>query len=311
MEKLTALMTVYNEPIFTKACLESIEPVVDEIVIIEGSWLGDSSTYDYGTNKPSDDGTRQIVEEFCSKYPKKTQLLDSALDEATCRNMGLSVANNDWILHLDCDEFYDTEKLKIYKDILGSNEHPKFGPNRFPNFIFGVNEKSFYLNFKYYTTGFRYRLFNRNYCHYGSGNGVGDILRTNENKDAPRIDLQDIDMFHFQWVGNRHKVISSPNIERQQEMIRRLDKDPNDEQERLGTWHWWINDICMKFDGTNYEELIKKNGGSIHPWSLRHDDCRPEVHVVDENFKWPSYLYNYDWFQPEEKGFIDFTDRKK
>ena len=295
MNKISALMTVYNESTFTDACLRSIEPLIDQFVIVEGSWKGLRGTYDYKENLRSSDGTREIVEKFVKDFPHKATLYNSLEDEECCRNLGLGACDNRWILHLDSDEFYYLDQLSKLKERL--HEYPN-------NSILMFKEYSFYFNFNYYTVGKKKRLFDGWNLQYYSNNGVGDVLKNMSGEPNVELDVP-ASILHFQWVGNRKKVLDSPNYERQLHNMKQFKLDPKEHY--IGCWDWWVKEVYTQFNGKNLKELEAKCNGSIHPWSYHHKEHRPRLLEIDDEFVFPGYLYRYPWFDIQEEGLIDFS----
>ncbi len=84
--KLSLAMIVKNEARCLARCLQSVRPIVDEIIVV-----------DTGSN----DGTAQISEEFGAKVFH----FDWVDDFSAARNFSLEQAGGDWILVLDADEY--------------------------------------------------------------------------------------------------------------------------------------------------------------------------------------------------------------
>jgi hypothetical protein len=295
MRKISALICVYNDNVFTKACLENIQLCADQIVIVEGSWNGARGTYDYGENKSSDDGTRRIVEQFAALYPDKVVLTDSIGDEECCWNLGLSFCEHNWVLNLGSDEFYWPEQINALKGEFLENTE-KEGVD-----FLRLMQYTFYFNFRHYMHGRTVRLFNTaNGVYYSSANGVGDILEGGNRKvaDAPA------NYCHFQWVGDRHKVLCSRNIDREIKVQRAMGEDP-DKVMRLGGWRWWLKHIYSQFDGKNLAALEEKNRGSVNPWSFLHEEHRVgKLKPVDHTFVFPGTVSAAPWFNPREEGLV-------
>jgi len=292
---LSALMCVYNDSVFTKACLEGIQPCVDQIVIVEGSWNGLRGTYDYGENRSSDDGTRRIVEQFQALYPDKVVLVDSMGDEECSRNLGLNLCKHDWVLHLDSDEFYWPHQIMGLKAELPALEAQGFDR-------LSIIQYTFYFNFRLCMKGRRIRLFNAGLgIAYTSGNNVGDVLVGGVSKTGE----VEIENCHFQWVGDRHKVLATPNINREDRYQREVLNEDPEKITHIGSWKWWLHHIYLQFDGTNLAELEHKNMGSIHPFSYFYEDCRrdPLVEWPNPN-QFPEAVKQAPWFNFETKGLV-------
>jgi hypothetical protein len=296
MRGVSALFCVYSDSVFTKACLNGIKSCVDQIVIVEGSWDGPRGTYDYGENKRSDDGTRDIVEKFAAEHSNKVVLVDSVGDEECSRNFGLSLCTHDWVLHLDSDEFYwphELNRLKI--NILEDLEANGIDRLKFP-------EYSFYFNFRHCFFGNKIRMFNKGLgITYFSANGVGDNLQGGLNKE---VLVPSVSFAHFQWIGDRHKVLCTRNIEREKTYQRSMGQDP-DKIIPMGGWRWWLNQVYLKFNGKNLKELEAKNMGSIHPWSFLHEDQRHhEMQQVQNQEMFPEHVRTAPWFNFAEEGLV-------
>jgi hypothetical protein len=289
-------MCVYNDAVFTKACLEGIEPCVDQIVIVEGSWDGPKGTYDYGRNVSSDDGTRRVVDQFAALHPTKVVVADSIGDEECSRNLGLHLCEYEWILHLDSDEFYWPKHLKELRESGLESLERDYDRLKFP-------EYAFYFNFKHYMLSSKIRMFNASRgISYFSANGVGDNLFGGIEKETL---VPEVQFCHFQWIGNRHKVLCTRNIDREKKFQRSQGEDP-EKVVPIGGWQWWLKEIYLKFDGTNLQELEAKNRGSIHPWSFLHPDQRNhKMKRVTERKEFPLHVRRAPWFDFQHKGLSE------
>ncbi len=92
MTKISAVIITFNEEKNIGRCLESLNGIVDEIVIVDSF---------------STDGTKDI----CSKFENVTFLDQKWLGYSESKNVGNDKAQNDWILSIDADEALD-EKLQ-------------------------------------------------------------------------------------------------------------------------------------------------------------------------------------------------------
>ena len=63
--KIVAVMCVYNSADVIKPCLESIDGVVDRIIILDNKWIGYE---DSNKTANSNDGTLDIIREYDSNY---------------------------------------------------------------------------------------------------------------------------------------------------------------------------------------------------------------------------------------------------
>ncbi|MCS7301430.1 MAG: glycosyltransferase, partial [Fimbriimonadales bacterium] len=102
--KITLSMIARNEAQYLEACLQSVQGVVDEIVLVDTG---------------SDDATPQIAE----RYGAKVIRTEWRHDFAAARNIALQHATGDWILVLDADERLTPESKQA---ILNAVRHPQF-----------------------------------------------------------------------------------------------------------------------------------------------------------------------------------------
>jgi glycosyltransferase involved in cell wall biosynthesis len=298
MTSIAGVMCVYNDALFVRECLQGVEPVLDQIVIVEGSW--NRGGYDYGGNFRSDDGTIEIIQEFAASYPDKVVLGQSIWDEATSRNLTLALSDHDWVLELASDEFYHLEELQNMKDMLIDSWSDVESV--------GFPEVALYFNFRNCVRGYpRRRLHNIKGREYISANGTGDIW-TSVGKSI--VSLNTITMYHVQWVGNRDKVIHTNNIDKEAAKLKRkgFTEDPI---KIPGTWAWWLENIYLKFDGSNLAELERKNRGSLHCWGYYQKQYRDmRIDSIDPDTL-PASIREAPWFDGEEIGVVDFKEKKR
>lgn len=293
---LSALCCVYNDSTFIDACLRSMEPYIDQIVVVEGSWSGIKGTYDYKANLRSDDGTLEIVEKFARDFPEKTILVNAIGDEGVCRNFGLALCNEPYILQLDSDEFYYPNQLREFRQNLIWKLDKDAD-------VFTINSLGFIFNFRMHFKGPQARIFRNNGLYYGYGLSVGDVLKR-DDREIKYQHINEITNLHFQTIGDRSKVSKNNMFEREKEILKNMGQDP--EILHPGGYRWWYEEVFLKYDGTNLKELEEKCKGSIHIWSYNHSECRNiKVHEIPEDFVWPAYLYEQRWFNPDFKGRIE------
>lgn len=95
-------MIVKNEEAFLEQCLQSVQGLVDEIIIVDTG---------------STDKTKKIALRFTSKvYDFKW-----CDDFAAARNESLKYATGDWILVLDADEVISKEDFAVIKELISDN----------------------------------------------------------------------------------------------------------------------------------------------------------------------------------------------
>ena len=97
MAKISACIISYNEEKKIEDCLKSLQPVVDEIIIVDSN---------------STDQTIEIAKKYTDKIFTQT-----FLGYGKQKNFAVSKANHDWIINLDCDERLSEKLQKSILDI--------------------------------------------------------------------------------------------------------------------------------------------------------------------------------------------------
>jgi len=91
-------MVCYNDMPQIVDTIESMYPLVDEIVAVDGRYIDFPGEEDYST-----DGTREYLQSI-----DKVRLIDGAgFIEPDKRNLYLVGTNEDWYFHLDADETWE------------------------------------------------------------------------------------------------------------------------------------------------------------------------------------------------------------
>lgn len=99
MGTLTLSMIVKNEEKYLKDCLESVNGVVDDIVIV-------------------DTGSTDKTLEIAKEYKAKIYHFEWINDFSAARNYALQYSSGDWILYLDADERLDPNSIKELKRLI-------------------------------------------------------------------------------------------------------------------------------------------------------------------------------------------------
>src|SRR3989338_2723337 len=100
MNKLSVVISAYNEEKNIKDCLDSIKNLADEIVVVDN--LSADKTAEIARNY-----TKKVFEQ--KNDPKNIDLQ---------KNLGFSRASGDWILSLDADERATPELTREIKSVL-------------------------------------------------------------------------------------------------------------------------------------------------------------------------------------------------
>lgn len=119
MKKISATIITLNEEDKIRQCLESLQGVADEIVVVDSL---------------STDNTKSICEEFGVKFVEQKWLGYSEQ-----KNLANNIASNDWILSIDADEVLSDELKKSILKIKNEeretkNEELVYSFNRLNNY---------------------------------------------------------------------------------------------------------------------------------------------------------------------------------
>ena len=96
-------MIVKNEEKLLSKCLESVQNLVEEIIIV-------------------DTGSTDKTKEICDKYQAKTYDFIWTESFSEARNFGINKATKEWILWLDADEEIIIKNIEEFKNSLESNK---------------------------------------------------------------------------------------------------------------------------------------------------------------------------------------------
>ena len=163
MPKISACIISFNEQDKIEDCLNSLQPVADEIVLVDSL---------------STDRTIEIAEKYTDRI-----IHQAFLGHIEQKNLAVEKASHDWIISLDCDERLSPELqqsiLKI-KDRLDDAD------------AYCMSRKTYYiyrwLNHCWYPD-IKTRLFNRNSSRWGGTNPHDHIITTGNNIQRLKGDI--------------------------------------------------------------------------------------------------------------------------
>jgi len=115
MNKISAVIITLNEEDLLQNCLDSIEDIADEIIVVDS----------FSTDK---------TEEICSKNKKLRfyhRKFDGYIEQ---RNYAVSLANNPYILAIDADEALSFDLHNSIKELKENWTHDYYSFNRLNNF---------------------------------------------------------------------------------------------------------------------------------------------------------------------------------
>jgi glycosyltransferase involved in cell wall biosynthesis len=163
MPKISACIISYNEEARIEACLKSLLPVADEIVVVDSL---------------STDRTREIA----AKYTE--QVFEQAfLGHVEQKNFAVQKASHDWILSLDCDERLDATLTQSILEVKNRLDEAA---------AWRMARKTFYiyrwLNHCWYPD-IKTRLFNRKLAKWGGINPHDHVEVTQGSVKTLRGDI--------------------------------------------------------------------------------------------------------------------------
>ncbi len=114
MVKISGVILTFNEERNIARCIESIQSVVDEIVVVDS----------FSTDKTA---------EICKSYGVRFEQFpfDGYIEQ---KNRGLSLTTNDYVLSLDADEALSPELMKSIQQIKQNWTHDGYTMNRLSNY---------------------------------------------------------------------------------------------------------------------------------------------------------------------------------
>lgn len=170
MPKISACIISFNEEQKIEDCLRSLQPVVDEIIVVDSL---------------STDKTREIVTRYTDKFYEQ-----KFLGHVEQKNLAVSKASHDWILSLDCDERLSDQlqdSIRNVKDALA-----QFDAYKMPRKTFYVYR---WLNHCWYPDK-KIRLFNKNKARWGGTNPHDKVI-----VDTANIKELKGDILHYSFAS--------------------------------------------------------------------------------------------------------------
>lgn len=168
MAKISACIISYNEEDKIEACLQSLEGIADEIIVVDSL---------------STDSTRQIAKKYTHNITQQ-----AFLGHVEQKNLAVSKAKHDWILSLDCDERL-SDKLKAsilaHKGALERYDAYKMARRTF--YVYRWFNHCWYPDQKI-------RLFNTNQAQWGGVNPHDKVVVR-----GSRVGRLDGDILHYSF----------------------------------------------------------------------------------------------------------------
>lgn len=159
-----------NEEKYIETCLQALAPTGLEVVVV-------------------DTGSTDRTKEIAAKYTKSVYDYEWCNDFSKARNFAVSMAKNDYILSLDCDEFIETLSVNSIVDFLKKNPRG-IGRIKLTNFLksgTGVGKSTEYMA----------RVFNRKFVHFEDS--IHEQLRT-KDKSPFVMQTLDVSVLHMGYL---------------------------------------------------------------------------------------------------------------
>lgn len=118
---VTLCLIVKNEAKYISTCIESVRPLVDQIMI-------------------ADTGSTDDTVVICRRYTDRVETIDFSMGFSNARNHLVRKVKTKWVLFLDADEYFDSVELKRLGDFISdaSSEVDAFSLLRYNFFSSGA-----------------------------------------------------------------------------------------------------------------------------------------------------------------------------
>lgn len=146
--KLSAAIITLNEERNIRDCLESVESLADEIVVLDS----------FSTDR---------TEEICREYPKVRFCQNAFSGHVQQKNLAAEKCKGEWILSLDADERISGELQESISNFLGDGPSDEIAGAKFPRLTFHMKRPIRHCG--WYPNA-RYRLFRKGRAHWGGEN---------------------------------------------------------------------------------------------------------------------------------------------
>ena len=221
---ITSIIVVKNESKNLQACITSIQPFVDEILVADTG---------------STDNTCTILSETFNINPFHSCLKpEECFSLSSVRNILIGEAKNGWILTLDADESIDFQNLNQLRKDLTQNTHGYFGL-----WINKTAENNIFHDYKLFL--FRKSIQMRGLIHE---NVTSDIRRKGLNAAW----TNSFKVIHRESKTNNYAMQNS----RRQRLLRAIKLEPNNAR-----YYWFLGLTCLQID--KKEEAIKMLKNSL------------------------------------------------
>lgn len=161
--KISAVIITFNEEHNIQRCLESLQKVADEIVVVDSS---------------STDNTHNICKTFNCKF-----IENAFKGHIQQKNFALEQAANDYVLSLDADEELSPELINSILEVKNNWQYHAYYFNRLSSYC-----GKFFPHGSWYPDR-KIRLFDRRIGRWGGVNPHDKVILTEEKKQHIKGDL--------------------------------------------------------------------------------------------------------------------------
>jgi glycosyltransferase involved in cell wall biosynthesis len=265
MASITVGVLCYNEEKLIGPCVDSIAPHVDRVVITDGTMFGSIPNDEDMDQRcsPSTDRTPLIIRSLVQKHNNVISL-DwhdvPRMPEKDVRNFQLVMCVSDWFMIVDVDEIWDEPEIMRLHHFLDNTKDQDFT----------VKCRNFFYNPNTFIDQRLKRVFRDDAERRFYGNNEMQREKYSEMPD-------DIFFYHYGFI-DAEKVKA------------RCEIYGGDYYKSCGPW--WFENIYSAYDGTNFDELCKKNGGVFHIFGKRFPGYG-NWRLVNEEVEHPEIMREY------------------
>lgn len=175
---LSASIITYNEAENIKACLDSVNDIVDEIIVLDSF---------------STDDTEKICREY-SKVKFSQHPFDGHIQQ---KNRAIEKCSSEWILCVDADERVSPELQQSIKTFLAGNPGEKIAGVKFPRLTYHMHT---YIRHGGWYPNARFRLVRNGRAYWGGENPHDRLILDGKGKKIKG------DLIHYTAKDLSHQV---------------------------------------------------------------------------------------------------------
>lgn len=177
-QKLTVAIITYNEEANIRSCLDSVNELADEIVVLDS----------FSTDQ---------TEKICRTYPKVTFLQNPFDGHVQQKNRAIEHCSHEWILSIDADERVSPQLAASIDQFLRGDLDPDVAGAKFPRLNRHMHKDIRHCG--WYPNA-RYRLFRKGRAHWGGENPHDKIILNGRGV------MLGGDLLHFSCQDLAHQV---------------------------------------------------------------------------------------------------------